>query len=70
MQIGPHLHALRVLFTIPLAPDRRIERFVYVYVLLGDREVWLVDSGVAGTEELVEAYLQEIGRVLRLSASD
>lgn len=62
LQISPHLHALRIPFTIPIAPGRRIDRFVYVYVVLGDREVWLVDSGVAGTETRIASYLREIGR--------
>ena len=62
MQISSPIHAFRVPFTIPVAPDRSIERVVHVYVILGDREVWLVDSGVAGTEELIRACLQEIGR--------
>lgn len=64
MQISPHVHALRIPFTIPVAPDESLPRFVYVYIVLGDREVWLVDSGVAGTEERIAAYLREMGRDL------
>jgi hydroxyacylglutathione hydrolase len=62
LQISPNLHALRVPFTIPVTPDQSLPRVVYVYVVLGDREVWLIDSGVAGTEALIETYLREIGR--------
>lgn len=64
MQTSPHLHALRIPFTIPVAPDRSLPRFVYAYIVLCDREVWLVDSGVAGTEERIAAYLRELGRDL------
>lgn len=64
MQVTPQIHAIRIPFSIPIAPDRRLERFVYVYALLGDREVWLIDSGVAATERLVAAWLSEIGRNL------
>jgi hydroxyacylglutathione hydrolase len=35
---------------------------VYAYVVLDDREVWLIDSGVAATEALIETYLHKIGR--------
>ena len=62
LQISPDLHALRVPFTIPVAPNQSLPRVVYVYVVLGDREVWLIDSGVAGTEALIGTYLQGIGR--------
>lgn len=64
MQVSCHIHAFRVSFTIPVAPDRSIERVVYVYIVVDDRGVWLIDSGVAGTEELIGEYLQEIGRSL------
>lgn len=64
LQISPNLHALRVPFTIPVARDKSLPRVVYVYVVVGDREVWLIDSGVAGTEALIETYLREIGRNL------
>ena len=62
MQITSQIHAFRVPFTIPITPDQRLDRFVYVYAVLGDREVWLVDSGVAATEKVVAARLSEIGR--------
>lgn len=62
LQISPNLHALRVPFAIPVAPGQSLPRVVYVYVVLGDREVWLIDSGVAGTEALIGTYLREIGR--------
>lgn len=61
LQISPHIHALRVPFTIPITPDRRIKRVVYIYLVLGNREVWLVDSGVHETEKLIARYLTGIG---------
>ena len=64
LQISRHLHALRIPFTIPVAPDKNLPRFVYVYIVPGNRDVWLVDSGVAGTEERIAAYLRELGRDL------
>ena len=64
LQITPQVHAFRVPFSIPIAPDRRLDRFVYVYAVLGDREVWLIDSGVATTEKRVANCMNEIGRNL------
>ena len=47
MQISNHVHALKIPFQIPVAEDNFLDRFVYVYIILGDR-ICLVDSGVSG----------------------
>jgi len=62
MQISEHLHALKIPFQIPLGPGRFLDRFVYVYFLCGQREVVLVDSGVAGAERAIFDALRAAGR--------
>ncbi|MHB8902982.1 MAG: MBL fold metallo-hydrolase, partial [Thermoguttaceae bacterium] len=64
MQVAPQIHAFRTPFSIPIAPDQRLDRFVYVYALVSDREVWLIDSGVKGAESRLAAGLAGIGRDL------
>jgi hydroxyacylglutathione hydrolase len=61
MQITPSVHALRIPFVIPHPDGARIERFVYVYLIVDDR-VTLIDTGVAGAEGAIYAYLRSIGQ--------
>jgi hydroxyacylglutathione hydrolase len=61
MQITPAIHALRHPFRIPVAPGIAIDRFVYSYILTGET-ITLVDTGVAGCENAIFAYIRSIGR--------
>lgn len=61
MQVAPSVHALKIPFQVPVAPDKAVNRYVYVYLVLG-RRVVLVDSGVAGTEYVIRDYLRRLGR--------
>jgi glyoxylase-like metal-dependent hydrolase (beta-lactamase superfamily II) len=60
MQISSHIHAVKIPFIVP-TPLGNIERFVYVY-LICDEQVTLIDSGVAGAEQVIFSYLEAIGR--------
>lgn len=62
MQITGHVHALKTPFALPIRPGVSIPRFVYVYLLYGEKEVWLVDTGVAGSENVIFDYLKSTGR--------
>ncbi len=64
VQVSPRIHALPLPFSIPVGPGQTIQRLVYVYVLLGQRETWLVDSGVAGSEAAIADHLAGLGRDL------
>jgi len=46
MQITKNIHALKIPFQIPVAPDITVDRFVYLYLICTDR-IWLIDTGVA-----------------------
>jgi hydroxyacylglutathione hydrolase len=61
MQITPAIHALRHPFTVPVAPDTAIDRFVYSYLFVGET-ITLLDTGVAGCEKAIFEYIRSIGR--------
>jgi hydroxyacylglutathione hydrolase len=61
MQITPAIHALRHPFKIPVAPGIVIKRFVYSYLLAGET-ITLIDTGIAGCEEVIFNYIRSIGR--------
>jgi hydroxyacylglutathione hydrolase len=61
MQISPAVHALRHPFKIPVVPGIAIDRFVYSYLLVGET-ITLIDTGVAGCENIIFDYIRSIGR--------
>lgn len=48
-------------FVLELGPEKSVERFVYAYVIVGER-VCLVDTGVAGSQGQIEAALERLDR--------
>ena len=66
MQISTHIHAVKIPFSVP-TPAGAIERFVYVYLICAE-QVTLIDSGVAGSEEPIFAYLESLGRKRAINA--
>jgi len=61
MQISTHVHALRLPFTIPVAPGITIDRFVYAFLIYG-KTITLIDTGVAGCENTIFEYITSTGR--------
>lgn len=61
MQISPGIHAVKIPFQIPVAPDVNLDRFVYAYLIDSGR-LCLIDSGVAGSESHVFDELKGQGR--------
>lgn len=59
MKIAPHIHRLRIDFTV--TPE--IRRFVHVYLIEGER-LYLVDAGVAGADSAVADYVSRLGRCM------
>ncbi|MFC1942988.1 MBL fold metallo-hydrolase [Chloroflexota bacterium] len=60
-QISDHIHSIRIPFKIPLSQDRFLERFVCTYLIYDDK-IWLVDSGVSGSKDIIFNYIRETGR--------
>lgn len=57
------IHPIKIPFEIPLAPGRTISRFVYAYLVEG-KSLVLIDTGVAGSERVIEAAVRDLGREL------
>ena len=47
MKITQNIHALRIPFKINISPTQTAERFVYSYIINGEK-ISLIDTGVAG----------------------
>jgi hydroxyacylglutathione hydrolase len=58
-----NIHPIKIAFKIPLAPGKTVDRFVYAYLIKGER-LCLIDTGVAGSESLISTALQNIGKEL------
>lgn len=61
MKITEHVHALKIPFQVPISPENKVDRFVYVYVICG-KKIWLIDTGVAGSGKVIFDYIESIGR--------
>lgn len=67
LPITPHVAALRIEFTIPVAPGRSLPRFVYAYLVEGADGACLIDSGVAAAAPaLLAAVTARLGSPERL----
>jgi glyoxylase-like metal-dependent hydrolase (beta-lactamase superfamily II) len=61
MQITESIHALKIPFKLRIGPDKTVDRFVFAYLIFGDR-ICLIDGGVAGSEALIFDYIKQAGR--------
>jgi hydroxyacylglutathione hydrolase len=61
MKITDQIHAIRHDFIIPIAPGKTMERFVYSYIVMGEK-ITLIDSGVSGSEIKIYDYIRQAGR--------
>lgn len=57
MKICSKLHQIKIEFNV----TPKVERFVYVYMILG-KYCYLIDSGVVGSEEIIIEFLKKQGR--------
>jgi glyoxylase-like metal-dependent hydrolase (beta-lactamase superfamily II) len=60
MQVSDRIHALKVPFQITDRSGLKVPRFVYVYLIHGEKTC-LIDSGVASSEQFIFDYLGETG---------
>lgn len=51
------VHQIKIDFYV----TEQIKRYVYAYIIEG-KNCYLIDSGTYGSEEIIEDYLQSIGR--------
>jgi glyoxylase-like metal-dependent hydrolase (beta-lactamase superfamily II) len=61
MKITETIHAFRHHFRLALGKNQFADRFVYSYILSGEK-ICLIDTGVSGTAPQLLDYLKQIGR--------
>jgi glyoxylase-like metal-dependent hydrolase (beta-lactamase superfamily II) len=61
MKITEHIHSLNIPFKIITSEGNSIERSVNIFILLG-KHITLIDSGVAGSDEIIFDYIRSIDR--------
>ncbi len=61
MQVTPHVHAVRISFRLQAGPGKTIERFVYAYIVFGQK-IYLIDCGVKGSSTQLLDYIRQAGR--------
>ena len=61
MQVTARIHALKIPFKLRVGPDKTVDRFVFTYLIFGD-QICLIDSGVAGCEDIIFDYIRQAGR--------
>jgi len=61
MEIIEKVHALKLPFQIKTGNGIILDRFVFVYLIYGE-EIYLIDSGVAGSRKIICDYLEKTGR--------
>ncbi|MEA3489859.1 MAG: MBL fold metallo-hydrolase, partial [Candidatus Omnitrophota bacterium] len=61
MKITEQIHALKHTFFIPVHPELKIERFVYSFVVFGNENVYLIDSGIADSKDKILNYVEKNG---------
>ncbi|MEG0332942.1 MAG: MBL fold metallo-hydrolase [Akkermansia sp.] len=60
MKITSHIHCLRIDFQV--TPE--IRRFVHVFFIMGEK-IYMIDAGVAGSEQIVSDYLSSMNRSIK-----
>ncbi len=61
MKITETIHTFKHHFRLALGENQYADRFVYSYILLGEK-ICLIDAGVWGTAPQLQGYLKQIGR--------
>lgn len=60
MKICDNVHQIRIHFNV----TEDIKRYVYIYIIEG-KKLYLVDSGVKGSEKIIEDYLFSINKSIK-----
>ena len=61
MKVTNRIHAIKIIFKIPVSSELSVGRFAFVYLIFGDK-IHLIDSGVKGAESTVWEYIKKQGR--------
>ncbi len=66
MQITERIRALKHTFIIPVSPEINIERFVYSFIIFGEKNIYLIDSGVASSGNSILEYVLKEGAKIEI----
>ena len=55
------IHPIRIDFQLPVSEEKKVERVVYSYAVLGE-QLCLIDTGPVGGQEAIVAGLTDLGR--------
>lgn len=55
------IHPIRIEFQLPVSEERKVERVVYSYVVMGE-QLCLIDTGPVGGQQAIVAGLADLGR--------
>jgi len=55
------IHPIRIEFQLPVSEEKKVERVVYSYVVLGE-QLCLIDTGPVGGQQAIVARLADLGR--------
>jgi hydroxyacylglutathione hydrolase len=61
LRVTEHVHALKIPFSLAISPGVNVERSVYMYLIYG-KQVYLIDTGVASSVDVVFDYIRKAGR--------
>ena len=61
MQITDHIHALKIPFMSAGAENKTVERFVYVFLIYGEK-ICIIDGGVSASFPRIVDYLKKTAR--------
>ncbi len=60
MQVATHIHDIKMSFKLEIAPGKTLDRFVYLWLIYA-KQIYVVDSGVAGAKDLILGSVKETG---------
>lgn len=61
MKLTEKIHLLKIDFEIALSPEKKLQRFVNIIIIFGDK-ITLIDTGVKGSEEKIFSYIKQNNR--------
>jgi hydroxyacylglutathione hydrolase len=61
MHVTPHVHAIKIPFTIPVGPGVSVDRFVYAFLIYAEK-ICLIDCGVTNSKNVIFDYVRQAGR--------
>lgn len=61
MQITQNIHALKINFPSAISKNKTVERFVYVYLIFGEK-ICMIDTGVSAACPTILDYINSTGR--------